>query len=177
MYRCKSWTINKTECQENWYFWTVVLEKTFESPFDYKEIKPVHPKGNQSWIFTGRTDAEDETPILWPPDAKSQLIGKDPNARKDWRQEVKGTTEDEMVGWHHQLNGHESEQDPGDSEGQRSLVFFSSWSCKELDTTEWLNTNLNLYLFFIWQPFCPCSSLGLQEPGKGILIQQTLREQ
>ena len=92
---------------KNWCFWTVVLEKTLKSPLDSKEIQPVHPKGNQSWIFIGRTDAEAETPILWPPDAKSWLICKDPDAEKDWRQEEKGMTEDEMVGWHHRLNGHE----------------------------------------------------------------------
>ena len=91
---------------KNWYFWTVVLEKTLESPLNCKEIKPVHPKGNQSWIFIARTDAEAETPtILWPPDAKKWLSAKDPNAGKDWRWEEKGTTEDEMVGWHHQLDG------------------------------------------------------------------------
>ena len=94
---------------KNWCFWTVVLEKTLESPLDYKDIQPVHPKGNQSWIFIGRTDAKAETPILWPPDGKNWLIGKDPDAGKDWRQEEKGTTVDEMVGWHHQLNGHEFE--------------------------------------------------------------------
>ena len=94
---------------KNWYFWTVLLEKTIESPLDCKEIQPVHPKGNQSCVFIGRTDVEAETPILWPPDAKSRLICKDPDAGKDWRQEEKGTTEDEMVAWHHQLNGHESE--------------------------------------------------------------------
>ena len=92
---------------KNWCFWTAVLEKTFESPLDCKEIQPVHPKRNQSWVFIGRTDVETETPILWPPDAKSWLIGKDPDAGKDWGQEEKGTTEDEMVGWHHWLNGHE----------------------------------------------------------------------
>ena len=92
---------------KNWCFWTVVLEKTLESPLDWKEIQPVHPKGNQSWIFIGRTDAEAETPILWPPDAKNWLIGKDPDAGKDWRWKEKGKTEDEMVGWHHQLDGHE----------------------------------------------------------------------
>ena len=92
---------------KNWCFWTVVLEKTLESPLDCKEIQPVHHKGDQSWIFTGRTDAEAETPLLWPPDVKSWLIGKDPDGGKDWRQEEKGTTEDEMVGWHHRLNGHE----------------------------------------------------------------------
>ena len=93
---------------KNWHFWTVVLEKNLESPLDCKEIKPVHHKGNQSWIFIGRTDAEAETPTLRPPD-ENKLIGKDPDAGKDWRQEEKGTTEDEMVGWHHQLNGHEFE--------------------------------------------------------------------
>ena len=97
----ESWAV------KNWCFWTVVLEKTLESPLDYKEIQPVHPKGDQSWVFIGRTDAEAETPVLWPPDKKSWLIWKDPDAGKDWRQEEKGTTEDEMVGWHHQLNGHE----------------------------------------------------------------------
>ena len=94
---------------KNWCFWTMVLEKTLESPLDCKEIQLVHPKGNQSWIFLGRTDAEAETPILWPSDAKNWLIWKDPDAGKDWRREEKGTTEDEMVGWHHQLNGHEFE--------------------------------------------------------------------
>ena len=93
--------------QKNQCFWTVVLEKTLESPLDSKEIQPVHPKGNQSWIFIGRTDVEAETPILWPPDVKSWFIGTDPDARKDWRQEEKGTMEDELVGWHHWLNGHE----------------------------------------------------------------------
>ena len=103
MYGCDSWTI-KAECQKNWCLPTVVLDKTLERPLDSKEIKPVNPKGNQPWIFTERTDAE--APILWPPDTKSQLIGKDPDAGKNWRQEEKGTTEDEMVGWHHRLNGH-----------------------------------------------------------------------
>ena len=102
------WELDYKESWElkNWYFWTVVLEKTLESPWDCKKIKPIHPKGNQSWIFIGRTDADAETPILWPPDVKNWLIWKDPDARKDWRREEKGTTEDEMVGWHHQLNGH-----------------------------------------------------------------------
>ena len=100
------------DCEEswapkNWCFWTVVLEKTLESPLDYKEIQPFHPKGDQSWLFIGGTDAEAETPILWPPDAKSWLIGKDPDAGRDWGQEEKGTTEDEMAGWHHRLSGHE----------------------------------------------------------------------
>ena len=94
---------------KNWCFWTVVLEKTLESPLDCREIQPVPPKGDQSWVFIGRTDVKAETPILWPPEAKSWLIWKDPDAGKDWRQEEKGTTEDEMVGWHHWLNGHEFE--------------------------------------------------------------------
>ena len=94
---------------KNWYFWTVVLEKTLESPLDCKEIEPVDSKGNQPWIFIGRTDAEAEAPIFWPTDAKGQLNGKDPDAGKDWGQEEKGMTEDEMVGWHHRLNGHEFE--------------------------------------------------------------------
>ena len=108
MYGCESWTIKKAECQKNWCFWTVVLEKTLESPLDCKEIQPVHPKGDQYWVFIGRTDAEADTPVLWPPDVKSWLIWKDSDAGKDWRWEKKGTTEDEMVGWHHWLNGHES---------------------------------------------------------------------
>ena len=105
------WELNYKEswAPKIWCFWSVVLEKTLESPLDCKEIQPVHPKGNQSWIFIGRTDAEAETPILWPPDAKSGLIWKDPDAGKDWGQEEKGTTEDEMVGWHHWLDGHQFE--------------------------------------------------------------------
>ena len=107
MYVCESRT--ESWVLKNWCFWTVVLEKTLEGPLDCKEIQPVHLKGNQSWIFIGKTDAEAEAPILWPPDAKNWLIGKDPDTGKDWRQEEKGMTEDEMVGWHHQLNGHEFE--------------------------------------------------------------------
>ena len=121
--------------------WTVVLEKTLESPLDCKEIQPVNPKGNQSWIFIGRIDAEAEAPILWPPDRKNQFTGKDPYAGKDWRQEEKGMTEDEMVGWHYWLNEHEFEQTLGDSEGQGSLVCCSPWGCKELVTTQQLNNN------------------------------------
>ena len=118
------WDLDSKEnwVPKNWCFWTVVLEKTLENPLDCKEIKPVHPKGNQSWIFIGRTDAEAETPILWPADAKNWLIGKDPNAGKNWRQEENVMTEDEMIGWHHQLNGRESEQAPGVGDGQRSLA-------------------------------------------------------
>ena len=117
----------------------LTLEKTLESPSDCKEIKPVNLKGNQSWIFIGRTDAEAEAPILWPPDAKNRLIGKDPDAGKDWRQEKKGTTEDEIVGWHHQFNGHEFEQAPGVGDRQGSLACCSPWGRKQPDTTERLN--------------------------------------
>ena len=120
---------------KNWYFGTVVLEKTLESPLDSKEIQPIHPKGNQPWIFIGRTDGEAEVPILWTPDAKSWLTGKDSDAGKDWGQEEKGATEDEIARSHHQLNGHESEQTPGDSEGQGSLACCSPWGHKEWDTT------------------------------------------
>ena len=117
------WELDHKEglAPKNWCFWTVVLEKTIESPLDCKEIQPVNFKENQSWIFTGRTDAEAETPVLWPLDAKSWLIGKDPNAGKDCRRE-KGMTEDEMVEWHHQLKGHEFDQAPGDGEEQGGLV-------------------------------------------------------
>ena len=121
---------------KNWWFQTVMLEKTFESPFDSKEIKPGNPKGNQPWLFTGMTD--DEAPIFWPPDVKSQLTGKDPDAGKDWGQEEKGMTEDEMVGWHHWFNGQEFEQTLGDSEGQGSLECCSPWGCKESDMTEFI---------------------------------------
>ena len=118
---------------KNWCFWTVVLEKTLESPLDCKEITPVSPKGNQYWIFTERTDAEAEAPILWPPDTKSWLTGKDLDDGKDWRQEEKGTKEDETVGWHHQLSGHEFERTLGDGEGQGSLACCSPCGCKESD--------------------------------------------
>ena len=124
---------------KDWSFLTVLLEKTLESPLDCKEIKPVNPNGNQSWIFIGRTDAEAESPTLWPPHAKNWLIGKDPDAGKDWRQEEKGTTEDEMVGWHHRLDRHESEQAPRVGDGQGSLVCYSPWGHKESDMTERLN--------------------------------------
>ena len=128
----------KSLASKNWCFWNVVLEKTLESPLDCKEIQPVNPKGNQSWIFTGGTDA-DETPILWPPDVKNWVIGKDPDAGKDWRQEEKGTTEDEMVGWHHHdlidisLSKLQSWWWTG------SLAWCSPGGLKESDSTEWLN--------------------------------------
>ena len=124
---------------KNWCFWTVVLEKTLESPLDCKEIRPVHPKGNQSWIFTGRTDAEAEAPIFWPPDVKKWLIGKDPDAGKDWRQEEKEMTEDEMIRWQHWLYAHEFEHALGVGDGKGSLACCSPWGHKESDMTEWLN--------------------------------------
>ena len=142
MYGCESWTIKKAECQRNnafelWWWWTLL-----RVPWTERGSKKVNPEGNQSWIFIGKTDAE--APILWPPDAKNWLIGKDPDAGKDWRQEEKGVTEDEMVGWHHRLDGHEFEQAPGVDDGQGSLVCCSPWGGKESDTTEWLNwLNMN----------------------------------
>ena len=135
------WELDYKESRalKNWCFWTVVLEKTLESPLDCKEIQPVHPKGNQSWIFIGRIDAEAETPIFWLPDAKNWLIWKNPDAGKNWRREEKGVTELEMVGWHHWLNGHEFELAPEVGDGQGSLVCCSPWGCKESDTAEQLN--------------------------------------
>ena len=133
---------------KNWCFWTVVLEKTLESPWNCKEIQPVHPKGDQSWVFLGRTDVEAETPILWPPDAKTWLIWKDPDAGKDWRQKEE-TTEDEVVGWYHRLNGHEFEWTPEAGDGQGSLVCCSPWGCIKVDMTEWLNWYLQQTLIGI----------------------------
>ena len=117
----ESWTLKK------WCFWTVMLEKPLESPLDCKEMQPVNPKGNQPWVFIGRTDAEAEYPVFWPPNAKSRLVWKDPEIGKDWRQEEKGTTKDEIVGGHHGLNGYEFEQAPGVHNGQGSLVCCSPW--------------------------------------------------
>ena len=125
---------------KNWCFWIVVLEKTPESPLDCKKMQPVHPKGNQSWIFIGRTDSEAETPILWPPNVKNWVVWKDPNSGKDWRWEKKGTTEDEMVGWHHRLDGHGLGWTPGAGGGQGSLACRSHWGRKESDTTQRLNS-------------------------------------
>ena len=139
----KSWGRESLEIWD-WHVHTAIFKidtnmKTLESPLGFKEIKPVNPKGNQPWVFIGRTDVEAEAPIICPPDAKSWLIRKDPDAGKDWRQEQKGTTEYEMVGWHHQLNGHEFEQARGVGDGQGSLACCSPWSHKELDMTKWLN--------------------------------------
>ena len=119
---------------KNWCFWTVVLEKTLEHTLDCKEIQPVHPKGDQSWLFIGRTDVEAETPILWPPDTKSLLIWKHPDAGKDWGQEKKGTTEDEMIGWHHWLNGHRFGYIPGVGDGQGGLACCGSWRVAKSQT-------------------------------------------
>ena len=140
------WELNHKEgwLPKKWCFWSVMLEKTLESPLDCKEMKPVNPKRNQPLIFTGRTDAKAEAPILWPPDVKSWLIRKDPDAGKDWKKEEKGMTEDEMVGWHHWLNGHEFEQALGDCEGQGNLACYNPQSCKESEMTEWLNNNNNM---------------------------------
>ena len=124
---------------KNWYFWTVMLEKALESPLDCKEIQPVHPKGDQSWVFIGRTDAEAETLVLWPPHEKSWLIWKDPDAGKNWGQEEKGMTEDEMAEWHHRLDGHGFEWTLGVGDGQGGLACCGSWGLKKSDTTERLN--------------------------------------
>ena len=166
------------DCEEswalkNWCFWTVVLEKTLESPLGCKEVQPVHLKGDQSWVLIGRIDVLAETPILWPFHAKNWLIGKDPNAGRDWGQEEKGTTEDEMTGWHHWLDGHEFELTPGVVDEQGGLECCNSWDCKESDMTEWLKwtelnapTNAHCYhigvandcsiYYQLSNPFCLC---------------------
>ena len=144
------WNHQESWAPKNWCLWTVVLEKTLESPLDCKEIQPVHSKGTQSWIFIARTDAEAEAPILRPPNAKNWVIGKDPDAQEDWRKE-KGTTENEMVGWHHRLDGHEFEQALGFGDGQGSLVCCTPWGRRESDMTEWLN----------WAPLLPKAGSGL----------------
>ena len=138
MYGCESWTIKKAEHRriDNFELW---CWRRLLWSLAWQEIEPVNPKGNQPWVFIGKTDAETEAPIFWPPDAKSWLIGKDPDARKDWGQEEKGIIKDGVAGWHHQLNGHELEQTPGNSKGQGSLVCYSPWGHKESDTTEQLN--------------------------------------
>ena len=135
---CESWTVKKLSTEELMILNFSVGEDSWES-LDCKEIQPVHPKGDQSWVFIGRTDAEAETPILWPSDAKKWLIGKDPDAGKNWGQEEKGTTEDEMARWHQQLNGHAFGWTLGVGDGQGGLVCCNSWGRKELDMTEWLN--------------------------------------
>ena len=160
------------DCEEswalkNWCFWTVVLEKTLESPLDCKEIQPVHSKRDQSWVFIGRTDAKAETPILWPPHGKSWFIGKDSDAGRDWGQKEKGTTEDEMAGWHHRLNGHEFEWTPGVGDGQGGLACCNSWGRKELDTTGTLNWTELLWrestvLYFVISQVCDLDQFTYQ---------------
>ena len=143
MYGCESWTVKKAESRRIDAFEPWCWRRLFSLLY-CKEIQPVYPKGNKSWIFIGRTDVEAETPILWPPDGKNWLIGKDPDAGKDWGQKEKGITEDEIAGWHHWLNKHEFEQTLGDGERQESPLCCSPWGCNELDMTEWLNwTELN----------------------------------
>ena len=180
------WEFNYKEswAPKNWCFWAVVLEKILESSLGCKEIKPVNSKGNQLWVFIRRTDAEAEAPILWPLDAKSQLIRKEPDAGKDWGQEDKGLREDEMVGWHQWLNGHEFEQAPGDSEGQGSLACCNLRGHNKSDTTEQLNNNkwyicvcvcvcvyIYIYTYIYIDVVCVCEShsvIGLgRSPGDG----------
>ena len=144
---------------KNWCFWTVVLEKTLESPLDCKEIQPVHSKGDQSWVFVGTTDAKAETPILWPPDAKNWLIGKEPG--KDWRQEEKGTIDDEMVGWHHQLDGREFEQALGVRDGQESLACYSPWGRRV--GQDWATDLTSMWLHQVLAAVC-----GIQFPHRGL---------
>ena len=152
---------------KSWCFWAVVLEKTLESPLDCKEIQPVHPKGDKSWMFIGRIDVEAATPILWPIHAKSWLIGKDSDAGRDWGQEEEGMTEDEMVGWGHWLNGHEFEQALGDGDGLGSLACCSLWGHNESDTTELLNNKNTIELFqfhskteeCFWKELWDCTKL------------------
>ena len=165
--------------QKNWCFWTVVLEKTLESPLDCKEIQPVHSEGDQSWVFIGGTDVETETPILWPPNAESWLIWKDPDAGKDWGQEEKGTTKDEMVGWHHWHSGHGFGWTPGVGDGQGGLACCNSWGRKESVTTERLNWTESVYLSFevdviiaikSWRS-CNLKSLNCLHPTSKWLMQ------
>ena len=144
------WELDYKEswAQKNWCFWTMVLEKTLASPLDCKEIQSVHSEGNQPWDFFGRNDVKAETPVLWPSDVKSWLIGKDSDAGRDWGQEEKGTTEDEMAGWHHWLDGHESEWTPGIGNGQGGLVCCDSWVAKS-------RTRLSDWFDLIWSTIFP----------------------
>ena len=153
-----TWELDYKEswAPKNWCFWTVVLEKTLESPLDCKEIQPVHPKGDQFWVFIGRTDVEAETLILWPSDVKRWPICKDPDAEKDLRQEQKGMTEHEMAGWHHQLNGHEFGWTPGVGDGQGGLACCTPWGRKESDTTEQLNWTELMRKKMLWTGNLTC---------------------
>jgi len=158
------------DCEEswapkNWCFWTVVLEKTLESPLDCKEIQPVYSKGDQSWVFFERNDTEAETPVLWPPHAKSWLIGKDPDAGRDWGQKEKGTTKDEMAGWHHWLDGHEFEWTLGVGDGQGGLACWDSWGRKESDRTERLN-----WTFFSWLEWTYASLARILQKWRCVIL-------
>ena len=150
---------------KNWCFWTVLLEKTVEGPLDCKEIQLIHSEGDQPWDFFGRNYAKAETPVLWPPHVKSWLIGKDFDAGRDWGQEENGTTKDEMAGWHHKLDGCESEWTPGDGDGQGGLACCDSWTRKELDLTERLNwterSQIHPFQSILvhWYVKCRCSLL------------------
>ena len=161
------WELDSKESwpEKNGCFWTVVLEKTLVRPLDCKEMQPVHPKGDQSWVFIVRTDVEAETPVLWPPYGKSLLIGKDPDAGKDWGQEEKGTIEDEMAGWHHRLNGREFGWTPGVGDGQGGLACCGSWGRKESDTTEWLDWTEQQHRIML----TPSDSLPLSSPTEHFL--------
>ena len=158
MYGCEELDREESWAQKNWCFWTVVLEKTLESPLDYKEIQPVHYRGDQSWVFFGRTDAKAETPVLWPPHAKSWLIGKDSDAGRDWGQKEKGTTEDEMARWHHWLDGREFEWTPGVGDGQgglRAAIHGVTKSPTRL--SYWTELNAFLYPWYpslLWSLLC-----------------------
>ena len=153
---------------KNWCFWTVLFEKTVESPLDCKEIQSVHPKGNQSWIFIGITDAEAETPIIWPLDVKNWFILKHPDAGKDWRWEKKWTTENEVIGWHHRLNGHEFESTLGAGDGQGGLAWYSPWGDKQLDRSEQLNWTELMFNF--------CMCVILKGEGNGTPLQYSCLE-
>ena len=153
MYGCEELDCEESWVPKNWCFWTVVLEKTLESSLGCKEIQPIHSKGDQSWVFIGRTDAKAETPILWPPHLKSWLIRKDPDAGRDWGQEEKGTTEDVMAVWHHRLDGQDFGWTPGVGDGQGGLVCCNSWGRKESHTTErlnWTETSWHRNVFQGW---------------------------
>ena len=169
------------DCEEswapkNWCFWTVVLEKTPESPLDCKEIQPVHSKGDQPWDFFGTNDAKAETPVLWPPHVKSWLIGKDSDAGSDWGQEEKGTTEDEMAGWHHRLDGRESEWTPGDGDGQGGLACCDSWGRKEWTRLSgWIELNCTDGLVSPRMVlFCSCCSAPCFLPALSYIDFSTL---
>ena len=168
------------DCEEswvpnNWCFWTVVLEKTLESPLDFKEIQPVHSEGDQSWVFFGRNDVKAETPVFWPTHAKSWLTGKDSDAGRGWGQEDKEMTEDEMAGWHHGLNGREFEWSPEDGDGQGGLACCDSWGRKELDVTEWLNWTEWMIISYVKVVYMWQQNKGLGGGNGNILFEGRVR--